>query len=240
MKKIHELDFTKKKVIAFDLDGTLIDSTMFWRKVEQKIIEQHSGNTVPLKELSDGFMLFMDQNHRGNNYEAYWQTLCSTHKLDLTLTEYINVQDETARLQMADIRYKEKVPEVLSLLKQQGYKMTLATASSKKDVEFYMQNQNISSKAHFHNFFEPIITKNHIINSKPHPEIYHKVLDTHGIEASECIVFEDSLRGIRAAKAAGIEVVHVHDEVSIPNISEIENVADYHLDNFGELLDFLT
>lgn len=236
MKSIYHLNLSEKSVFAFDLDGTLIDTTMFWREVEQRIIQQRTGKNVPLQILSDNFTRFMDFNSGSSCYNDYWQSLCDHHQLDLSLEEYVSIQDDTASLHMANIKYKNQAPEAPMAIKHAGHQPALATASSAKDLDFYLQNQNIRDEAHFKDFFNHTFTKDDVVHSKPHPEVYQRVLSQFNIKASQCIVFEDSLRGVRAAKEAGIEVVHVHDEVSTKDIIEISAIADYHTDSFGEFL----
>ena len=51
--------------------------------------------------------------------------------------------------------------------------------------------------------FDSIFTKDDVEHKKPDPEIYLKVLEKYNARPNECIVFEDSLHGVMASKAAG-------------------------------------
>jgi beta-phosphoglucomutase len=55
-----------------------------------------------------------------------------------------------------------------------------------------------------------------VANPKPHPDVYLKAAKLLGVDAANCVVFEDSHSGIQAARAAGMRVVGVrttHDEL---------------------------
>lgn len=60
-----------------------------------------------------------------------------------------------------------------------------------------------------HGLFHTIITGEDVERPKPHPEPYEKATKFLGVEASEVLVFEDSGRGVQAAKAAGCRVAAV-------------------------------
>ena len=51
----------------------------------------------------------------------------------------------------------------------------------------------------------------------------------------ECLVIEDSLSGVQAAKNAGIDVVCIYDKYSNVDRVEIERISDYNVSNFSEL-----
>lgn len=52
--------------------------------------------------------------------------------------------------------------------------------------------------------FELVLTREQYVESKPHPEPYLKAADRLGVRPERCLVIEDSERGLRAAKAAGM------------------------------------
>ena len=52
----------------------------------------------------------------------------------------------------------------------------------------------------------------------------------------ECIIFEDSLIGIEAAKKAGIETIAIYDKYSDADTEAIKSQADFYLHNYTELL----
>ncbi len=60
-------------------------------------------------------------------------------------------------------------------------------------------------------FFDIVITANDIQQPKPHPETFLKCAELMGIEPKDCLVFEDGILGIQAAKTAGMMAIDVND-----------------------------
>ena len=91
------------------------------------------------------------------------------------------------------------IHELLGLVKD-NFKVGLATNSRAREVAI------IFNKLGFNSYFDIKLARNNVKNVKPHPEIYLKGAGIFGVAPSECVVFEDSIVGIAAAKSAGIEV----------------------------------
>ena len=53
MKTLEELKLKNKKVIIFDLDGTLIDSIGIWNMTDQKLIQEYSNKTIKLEKIQE-------------------------------------------------------------------------------------------------------------------------------------------------------------------------------------------
>ena len=87
--------------------------------------------------------------------------------------------------------------------------------------------------------FDLIIGKEEIKNKKPAPDVYLYALNYFNADANECIVFEDSLQGLQAASAAGIETINVYDKYSDPERDEIDKICNYKINNYKEVLDVL-
>ncbi len=87
--------------------------------------------------------------------------------------------------------------------------MSIGTGSSKKGAEKTLEVIKMN------HFFDIVITADDISNPKPHPETFLKCADLMGINPRDCIVFEDGILGIQAAKQAEMMVVDVNDYYKI-------------------------
>lgn len=65
-----------------------------------------------------------------------------------------------------------------------------------------------------------VITGNDIVHGKPHPEPFQKAAAMVGVPASECVVIEDTVAGIRAGKAAGCRVLALRTTMPLPVLEE--------------------
>ncbi len=102
---------------------------------------------------------------------------------------------------------KEGAEGILKMLKNRG--IPLAVASSTREVTVRDQ----LDRAGLLQYFDAVITGDMVENGKPHPEIYRKACAAIGIEAENCLAFEDSKNGIRSAYRAGMYPVQIPDQV---------------------------
>ncbi|MFW5747117.1 MAG: HAD family hydrolase, partial [Nanoarchaeota archaeon] len=107
------------------------------------------------------------------------------------------------------------VRELLLLLQESGLSMALATSSQKEKVREAFTDAHINLE-----MFETVITGDDVEHPKPSPDIYLKVLTDLGRGPHECLVIEDSLHGIEAAKAADIPCIAVHNTFSEEQLIE--------------------
>jgi len=91
----------------------------------------------------------------------------------------------------------------LSELKEAGVKMAMASSATMEDINF------ILNKIPIRDDFETIIDGSRVTKGKPNPQIFLKAAEELHADPANCVVFEDSLAGIKAANAAGMKVVAI-------------------------------
>lgn len=245
--------FDHKKVIIFDMDGTLIDSVGVWNEVDAALIRHLQDNHSPTPEgnpketfcCPDPAVI---QQQRDRLLRRFSQTpspyleycaclgkLCGsslspekihTLRYDIAHDYLINVID-----------YKKDADLFIRKLKAAGYLLVIATTTRRSNMDIYRTlNHNIRQKANLDDFFTLIYTREDARELKPHPEIYLRVLKELNVTPRECLVFEDSLIGIEAAKNAGIPSVAVYDPYSDEDRPRINDLSDYQIDSYSQLL----
>ena len=102
----------------------------------------------------------------------------------------------------------------LSRLKQDGYKLAVASNSIRQTVEVMLQQSALID------YFEFYLSNQDVKIGKPDPSIYIKAIDRLGMSPKECLIVEDNENGIKAAKASGAWLMEVDevDEVNYQNI----------------------
>lgn len=120
-----------------------------------------------------------------------------------------------AQLAMTPVM-KPGAREILEFCRGNGMKIALASSSMRRCVD-----HNLSASA-LAGFFDAVVTGRDVRNGKPSPDIFVLAAGKIGVPPDECVVFEDSFNGIRAAHAAGASAVMIPDRARpTPEILEL-------------------
>ncbi len=228
-----------KKVIIFDLDGTLIDSIGIWNDIDEQLIKTIGNGKIDdidiglqrdtkLKEYS----MYEDM------YLEYCGFLKQKYNSKLSKEEIKKLRYEIAENYLREkIDYKQDAEKVLKYLKEKGFILALATTTNDHSIEVYKKiNKNIISKANLEDLFTLIYSKGDVKELKPNPEIHYKVMEKLNVTNKECLIIEDSLIGIEAANNADIDVAAIYDKYSDGKREEINRLSQYQISNFKEFL----
>ena len=139
------------------------------------------------------------------------------------------------------IDYKPQADLIIKKLKEKNFTLAITTTTKRTNMEIYRTlNKNIISKAPLDEYFDLIYTREDVAKIKPNPEVYLKAMQAFNAKLEQCIVFEDSLVGIKAAKNAGLKTVAIYDKYSNNDIEEIKQQADFFINNYAELLSIIS
>lgn len=241
MKSIDDLDLKSKKIIIFDVDGTLIDSIGIWNKTDSEMIEKYGRIKVDEDIIQRDRDNFLSNNNDKDIYIEYCNYLIEKYNMNITKDEFLkerygSVQDYFVN----KMDYKEYVDKVINKLYSLGYTLCIGTTTTKNQIDTYAnKNIKMKEKVDLYKIFDYIVTKEDIKNKKPNPEVYLNILNHYEIDPKDCLVFEDSIAGIKASKSAGIEVVNIYDVYADNDREEIDKLTDYKIDSFKEILDLI-
>ncbi|MFM7859249.1 MAG: HAD family hydrolase, partial [Flammeovirgaceae bacterium] len=119
-----------------------------------------------------------------------------------------------------DIKPLDGLHDFLNQLNAHRLARAIGTSAPRSNVDFVM------SKTHLAEYFPIILDDSFVEHGKPHPEIYLKCAAALGYAPENCVVFEDSLSGVAAGKAAGAKVVGVATTHTFDELKETDLVIN--------------
>ena len=208
------------KAVIFDLDGVICFTDEYHYQA--------------WKKLSDRLGIYFDREInnrlRGVSRMASLDIILERAEREYSEEEklaFATEKNETYRALLANMSPADLSDEVrgtLCELKRRGYPMSIG--SSSKNTKFILERIGLSG------FFDAVSDGTNITRSKPDPEVFLKAAEFLGVEPENCLVVEDAVAGIQAAKAGGMYAAGIGEAM---RYSE----TDYPINTFSELLDIL-
>lgn len=124
------------------------------------------------------------------------------------------------------------INEALIRLKENGYKLSVASNSMRKTVDLILRKSGAMD------FFEFFLSNEDVQKTKPNPEIYYKAIKKHNLLPKESLILEDNPNGIKAALDSGAHLMRVDNlsEVNYQNIKKIINeINSFQINNIRAL-----
>ena len=209
----------KKELVIFDMDGVLIDSEPYWNLAIRK-----GFRSVGL-EMSDE----MCEETMGARLNEVVDYRVHKHDIDPAKSQSIEdeILDEIIRYVIEEAAVLPGVKELISKLREKDIPFAIASSSPHRLIEAVMQKLGEADA------FKAVFSAQDDLYGKPNPAVYIRCAETLGFKAEQCLVIEDSVNGMVAAKAAKMDCVVVPEEKM--RSDKRYNLADHQIDS---LLDF--
>lgn len=207
----------KYKAIIFDLDGVICSTDSYHYQA--------------WKNLADKLGIYFDEEInnrlRGVSRMESLEIILENYNGSLTQEEkekYADEKNEEYKKLLVNMSPKDLNPTVKRTLDDlRALGLRLAIGSSSKNAKFILERLGLK------NYFDKISDGTNIEHSKPHPEVFFKAAEFLEIAPTYCLVVEDAVSGIQAAKAAGMDSAAVGDAAKA-------DCATYNLKDFNQLL----
>ena len=188
------------KAVIFDFDGLIIDTETPWYEAYKEVFSSYHIE-LPVEIWAECI---------GTTFHVF-------NPMDYLEERLGRAVDRDEIKKETKTRYSDKMkgqnvrPGVVNYLKEaknEGLRIGLASSSTRNWVESYLSEHELNQ------YFEVINTSDDVSKVKPDPELYINTMTSLQVEGNETVVFEDSLNGLRAAKAAGAHCVIVPNQVT--------------------------
>lgn len=176
-------------LVIFDCDGVLIDSEIISARM---LVDELAGLGVQID------LDYVARHFLGRSYPTVMKQIREEFGLDLPP----DFEDQyRARLMAAFAAGLQIMPHVRPVLEAMGLPFCIATSSSPMRAASSLGMVGLS-----HLTGKQLFTATMVSRGKPAPDLFLLCAERHGADPARCLVIEDSLNGIRAGKAAGMQV----------------------------------
>ena len=210
-----------RTAFIFDMDGVLTDNMRF-----------HADSWVEL---------FKDYGLEGLDAQRYLVETAGMKGLDVLryfLDPNISAAEAEHLTELKDFLYRVNsrdlikpmpgLTEFLDTASARDIRLGIGTGAGPRNIEYVLGLLNLADT------FQAIVNPHHVPNGKPHPDIFLRAAELLDVDPSSCIVFEDAIPGVEAARKAGMKCVAVTTTNRPEAFSSFENIVQI-IDDFREL-----
>ena len=207
---------SKIKACLFDLDGVIVDSAKHhftaWRDLALSLgIDFKKEHNDQLKGVGrmESLDFILSLGDINLDYEKKQELAANKNEAYIELIQ--------------DLDQSEILPGVLPFLQslqKEGIRIALGSSSRNGGI--------ILRKLEIEHFFESIIDGTKTTRTKPDPQVFEMGAEALGVKPNECLVFEDAIKGIEAARAGGFNVIGVGKDEEL-------SIADYVIESFEKI-----
>lgn len=198
------------KALIFDMDGTIVHNMPTHNQAWQDTLAEA------------GVHIDQDEFHRQTSGQKNQEIL------RLMLGDQLTDEEIAHWTDLKETRYRERFAccieavagfnELMEAGKLAGLKLAVASAAPPENISFILDGLGIREQ------FDAIVGGEDVVNGKPHPDIFLKAAGMVGCAPADCLVFEDALAGIEAARRAGMDVVAVLTTIHADELSGIDHI----------------
>ena len=205
--------------VIFDLDGVLADSEPWWNQIDANLLAEYG-------------VTYRGEYHRnvlGISYRLAVEFYKNAFHISAPVEELMRRRGQIATEFFASrVGLFPCAKTTLEELRQMKLHLALATSSVSASARPFLERTGIGS------WFEVIVTGDEIQRGKPYPDIYLYTAEKLGVPANACLVIEDALSGVAAAKAANMRVAAIPDTRFV-DAREYKKETDYMLSSLSEI-----
>lgn len=210
------------KAVIFDADGLLIDSEPLWDKTREEFAHTYG------KEVTAGF----HDRFRGMGMKEVLTRLQNEWNLPGEVPSLIQEFRETfySLALGGELKLMPGTEKLIKELVEKGKKLAVATGGHTQE-----KMMAILERFGLATHFDLVISSDQVQNGKPAPDIFLFTASQLQLPKEQCVIVEDAVNGIQAAKAAGMTVIGVQRDDAVRKQLE-ENNADITVTSLEELV----
>jgi beta-phosphoglucomutase family hydrolase len=199
------------KAVIWDMDGVIINTAPYHLKAWQVTLQKRGVNFSEYN-FKQTFGQRNDAIIKGTLGEGI-----APHEIESISCE----KELNFRGMIGDrIQSLPGVIELITSLNKSGFPMALASSAPIENIELVISSLGIND------YFQSIICDNDVAEGKPSPQVFLLAAERLGVEPGDCVVIEDAVTGVAAAKRAGMFCLAVANTHSRHNLLEADLVVE--------------
>lgn len=215
-----------KRAFLFDMNGTMIDDMHYHEKAWFDILNE---------DLNAGMTMEQVKSHMYGKNEELFERIFGKNFYSVDDVAAYSLKKEQRYQQdfLPHLKLIEGLDKFLLSAREHDIKMAIGTAASIFNVNYVFDHIPIK------NYFGSIVTADDVPVSKPNPDVFLRCADDLGVAYADSIVFEDSPKGVEAAKRAGMKAVVLKTYHTEEEFSHLDNILLFVDDYTDQKLNML-
>lgn len=201
----------RAKAVIWDMDGVIADTAPYHLKAWQEVFQKRGVN-------------FTEEDFRRSFGQRNDTIINNTLGRDASPAEIEAISVAKEKNFRQRIRHNIKpLPGVIKLidsLKEHGFRMALASSAPVENIQLLTIGLGIN------NYFQSVISDDDVTEGKPDPQVFLLAAQELGVDPENCIVIEDAVAGVIAAKRAGMCCLAITNTHPRDSLTEADLVVD--------------
>ncbi|MDR1593265.1 MAG: HAD family phosphatase [Prevotellaceae bacterium] len=192
--------------VIFDMDGVLVDNAHFHERAFSEYFSQFGTKLTP------------EMFGRGN--EELMAELFPNESKERRIELATGKEAYYRQIYEPHIKPVAGLVELLEELKKNGILIAAGSSAPVENIDFVLD------KLQIRNYFDVVVIAAMVQKAKPAPDIYLKSAELLNVKPENCLVFEDALAGIAAARSAGMKVAGVATSLPKERLTETDMIIN--------------
>lgn len=200
------------KAILFDMDGVLVDSEEYIFEAARMMFAEHGVQVKPedaLPFVGTGENSYIAGIGRANGFEV---------EIERDKARTYQLYGEITHGKLNALPGTETF---IKQCRQRGLKLAVASSADRVKIEINLREIGVPAGT-----FDAIVSGEEVERKKPFPDIYLLAAEKVGVSPDECLVVEDAVSGVTAAKAAGARCLALTTSFPAEKLSAADQIVD--------------
>jgi len=201
----------RPKAVIWDMDGVIVDTAPYHKEAWRETFQKRG-------------VEFTDENFQrsfGRRNDTIIIGVLGETPSQKAIDAIADEKEASFRRKISQhIKPLSGVTQLLSILSTAGFRQTLATSAPLQNVRQIMKDLGIEG------YFKAVVTEKDVTEGKPSPEGFLLAARKLGVKPEDCIVIEDAVVGVAAARRAGMGCVAVTNTHPQSRLGEADLIVD--------------